>query len=87
MSQEAMENQVGKLWAEMLNIKSINFDDDFFALGGTSLLATKLMFKVYEVFSVELPLSIMAEGLTIKKMAVAIQADSTKDLERDVGVI
>ncbi|MFF2116756.1 amino acid adenylation domain-containing protein [Kitasatospora sp. NPDC058184] len=39
----ALEAAVGQLWAELLGVEHIGPDGDFFALGGTSLLAMEML--------------------------------------------
>jgi acyl-CoA synthetase (AMP-forming)/AMP-acid ligase II/thioesterase domain-containing protein/acyl carrier protein len=48
--------KIAQLWVEVLNRKDINLDDDFFAVGGTSLLATELIMRMEREFAVELSL-------------------------------
>ena len=48
--------KIAQLWVEVLNRKDINLDDDFFTLGGTSLLATELIMRMEREFAVELSL-------------------------------
>ncbi|WP_280402915.1 non-ribosomal peptide synthetase, partial [Nocardia carnea] len=40
---EGLERTVAEAWADLLGIEEIRRDDDFFALGGDSLLATRLV--------------------------------------------
>ncbi|HSE87958.1 MAG TPA: non-ribosomal peptide synthetase [Candidatus Binatia bacterium] len=47
---------ITQIWAEVLNRNHISLDDDFFAIGGTSLLATQLLMRMEREFSVELSL-------------------------------
>src|SRR6185437_7630076 len=48
--------------------------DSFFALGGNSLSAARLMFRIREVFGVELPLATFYEDATLAACAAAIEA-------------
>jgi pyochelin synthetase len=43
-----VEEQVAAVWAEVLRVDSVGRDDDFFALGGDSLLAAKLAGRLAE---------------------------------------
>ena len=49
------------IWEELLGIEKIGVNDDFFELGGDSLLATQVISRLREIFSVELSLSSMYE--------------------------
>jgi thioesterase domain-containing protein/acyl carrier protein len=50
------EVQLKYIWESALNIRPIGVEDDFFALGGDSLLATDLLLQTEEFFGVSLPL-------------------------------
>jgi len=54
-----------KIWQEVLEIKEISKDDDFFNLGGTSIAAVQLIAKINKAFNCELPISILASCRTI----------------------
>ncbi|MBT0774018.1 amino acid adenylation domain-containing protein [Kineosporia sp. J2-2] len=41
--QGALERQLSALWAELLGVEQVGRDDDFFALGGDSLLVARLV--------------------------------------------
>ncbi|UED88034.1 non-ribosomal peptide synthetase [Streptomyces profundus] len=43
---EGLETTLAELWAEVLNVESVGRNDDFFALGGNSLLSTQLVAEV-----------------------------------------
>ena len=45
------ERTLTQLWSELLDVKEIDIDTDFFELGGTSLTAFALLVKIEQVFS------------------------------------
>jgi acyl carrier protein len=47
-------SKMSAIWGEVLAIDSVAVDDDFFGLGGDSLLATTLMSHVQEAFGIQL---------------------------------
>ncbi|MGZ5330870.1 MAG: amino acid adenylation domain-containing protein [Solirubrobacterales bacterium] len=53
-SQTEIEQIVAGIWAEVLGVHAARPEDDFFASGGHSLLAMKLIHDVNEAFGVEL---------------------------------
>ncbi|NEU05531.1 amino acid adenylation domain-containing protein [Clostridium senegalense] len=50
---------LSKIWCEILNINEININDNYFILGGDSLMATKLSTKIQKEFGVNLSLEMI----------------------------
>jgi hypothetical protein len=58
------------LWAEVLQVRSIQRDADFFQLGGNARLGADLLDKVRAVFGVQLTLeALRCEAATVAGMA------------------
>jgi acyl-CoA synthetase (AMP-forming)/AMP-acid ligase II/acyl carrier protein len=75
---DATEEQLSALWVELLGTERIGVTDDFFALGGHSLIAMRLVSRIMESMQVELPLDALFSAPTIAGLATAInQQDST----------
>jgi acyl transferase domain-containing protein/acyl carrier protein len=70
-----IERITAQIWERLFGIERIGTQDDFFQLGGNSLLAIQLMSQLRKAFAVELPLSKLFETPTIAGLAVSI-ADS-----------
>jgi amino acid adenylation domain-containing protein len=68
----ATEKKLKEIWADVLGIAQMDVHDDFFDLGGDSLLATQVMTRVQKAFGVEVPLRIMFDTPTIANLAQAI---------------
>ncbi|MDP2291316.1 MAG: thioesterase domain-containing protein, partial [Actinomycetota bacterium] len=63
------------IWQKVLGRKHISIHDDFFALGGYSLLATRLFAILEERTGHRLPVSVLFEHPTIAALATAIRDD------------
>jgi amino acid adenylation domain-containing protein len=70
--QTALERVVASIWAEVLGLDQIGLYDNFFDLGGHSMLATKVTFKVREALLIELPLSSLFESPTVESQVAVI---------------
>ncbi len=67
--QTPVEHRLVALWAELLEIEPPGIEDDFFALGGYSLLGMRLLHRVYEAFGVEVPLPRLLAEPTVAGLA------------------
>ncbi|NET54733.1 MAG: hypothetical protein F6K47_00530 [Symploca sp. SIO2E6] len=67
-----VEHQIAQIWQELLGVAQIGIYDNFFTLGGHSLLVIKLMNKIEQEFSKSLPLSILFQSPTIKQLATLL---------------
>ena len=67
------EKIIVSLWEELLGIEGIGVHDDFFELGGNSLLATKLMTRLHDSFQVDLALRVIFEASTVADLSRVVQ--------------
>lgn len=78
-----LEVKLAGLWAEVLSVERVSVNDNFFDLGGHSLLATRLMFKVRELFDVELPVRALFEAPTLAGFAVVIVQHQAEQIDSE----
>jgi thioester reductase-like protein len=64
-----LEKKLANIWQEVLELEKIGINDNFFDLGGHSLLITQLLAKVRNAFNVELPLKDLFNAPTIADLA------------------
>jgi len=67
------EKRIEKIWAGVLGVNSVGINDDFFELGGHSLLAIQVMARINAQFKITVPLRMLFECSTIKKLAERIE--------------
>ncbi|WP_159054279.1 non-ribosomal peptide synthetase [Streptomyces sp. AS58] len=67
-----VERKVAALWCRVLGISQIGPDDDFFASGGNSLLAVRLLLAVRELWGVRLTIGAMYAVPTVTRMAALL---------------
>jgi acyl carrier protein len=80
----AVEKVLGALWQDLLKKPKISRQDDFFQLGGHSILATQLFARILETLGVKIRLRSLFEERRLAAIAQAItdQADEPATLER-----
>ncbi|MCP4657227.1 MAG: acyltransferase domain-containing protein, partial [bacterium] len=66
---DEVERAISRLLEELLGIAEVGVDDDFFELGGDSLLATQVVSRLRDAFGVEIPLEDFLEGRTVAGLA------------------
>jgi acyl carrier protein len=60
-----IEQEIKQIWEEVFGIESIGIHDDFFEIGGHSLLAIQLMTRIREYFNIEIELETMFDEPTV----------------------
>lgn len=74
----APRNEVERLlagfWSELLGVAEVGVEDDFFALGGHSLIAVRLFAMIRRQWKLDFPISILFEAPTISRCAALIVA-------------
>jgi acyl carrier protein len=62
------------IWQELLGIGQIGIHDNFFDLGGNSLIATQLLSRLRRNISPEISLRMVFDNLTVAELAAAIRS-------------
>jgi thioesterase domain-containing protein/NAD(P)-dependent dehydrogenase (short-subunit alcohol dehydrogenase family) len=65
----ALETSLVECWEKFLGVHPIGVEDDFFSLGGDSLLAVQLLFHIRRETAADLPTHILAEAPTVAQLA------------------
>ncbi|MFF0612267.1 non-ribosomal peptide synthase/polyketide synthase [Nocardia tengchongensis] len=74
------ERIVAEVFASLLGIERAGADDDFFALGGNSLIATQLVARLGQAAGVRIPLRAVFEDATVAGLAARIRAADAENL-------
>ena len=81
-----LEQALAPIWAEILGRDRVGRHDDFFAIGGHSLLAVRLAVRIHEALGVELPIWVLFERPTLAGCAEAIERGRVAGLP-ELGVV
>ena len=76
-----IEERLGEILAVLLNIPYVAVNDNFFFLGGNSLLGTQLISRIRDTFGVEIPLLGLFDHPTISELANEIETLILEKLE------
>jgi len=68
-----LESRVAEILGSLLNVKQVGINDNFFLLGGHSLLGIQLIGRIKEIFGVELPLYRLFEAPTVAELSPEIE--------------
>jgi len=66
---DVLELRLVQIWEDILGRRSIGVRDDFFKLGGHSILAARLMARIQQLLRIDLPLATLFKKATIEHLA------------------
>jgi len=69
MFRDALDLQLIHLWEKVLGVRPIGLRDNFFDLGGNSLVAVRLFSEMRTLIRRSLPLSVLLQAPTVEKLA------------------
>jgi acyl carrier protein len=76
-----LQRKVAALWYELLGIEQVSIHDNFFKIGGDSLLGTRLISRLSGTFPIELPLGQLIKNPTIASLSEIIEGLLLQKLE------
>jgi amino acid adenylation domain-containing protein len=85
----AVEKVIGGIWEEVLGKRRVGASENFFEIGGHSLVATQVMSRVREALRVEVELRKLFENPTVRGLAGAILAppDTRARIEKAAEIL
>lgn len=83
---------IAQLWERFLGIKTVGLDDDFFELGGNSLLAAQLLLEIKDQFRVAIDFTQFFTGANVRALsevivAAQVSASSPEALVEQLNII
>lgn len=75
------EERVAEIVATLLGVEQISIDDNFFMLGGHSLLGTQVIMRIVDAFGVDMPLRTIFEAPTVRLLSEEIEQRIVAKLE------
>jgi amino acid adenylation domain-containing protein len=74
-----IEQELARIWEELLPVRPIGAEDSFFDLGGHSLLAVQMVRRIEQECGERIPLTTVLAGPTIKHLAEALRKQRIGD--------
>jgi acyl carrier protein len=68
-----VEQRIAEMWQDLLGLDRVGVTDNFFAVGGHSLLVTRLVTRMRAELGVQLPLQVVFDAPTVADMADAVE--------------
>ncbi|HKV09544.1 MAG TPA: phosphopantetheine-binding protein, partial [Thermoanaerobaculia bacterium] len=68
-----LEELVAGIWQDLLRRGPIGRDDNLFDVGAHSILAIEFASRVYDALGLEVPLRLLFESPTVRRLGAAIQ--------------
>ncbi|HEX3128876.1 MAG TPA: non-ribosomal peptide synthase/polyketide synthase, partial [Thermoanaerobaculia bacterium] len=80
------EERLAGIWRDLLGVERIGVEDNFFSLGGHSLMATRMVSRIRDAFGAELPLRTLFEAPTLESLAGRVETSGRAAESRIVEV-
>jgi acyl transferase domain-containing protein/acyl carrier protein len=77
-----VESKIALRYQELLGIERVGIHDNFFDLGGNSLIGTQLVARLRQDFQIQIPLLSLLEAPTVEELALAIEEKIIEKLEQ-----
>ena len=75
---DSFEAQLAAIWESALGIEPISVTDNFFEIGGDSLLALRIFIEIERTLGKTFPLAVLFRAPTIEKLALALREQGWK---------
>jgi acyl carrier protein len=66
------EEVLARIWAEVLDIQNVGVTEDFFEVGGHSIVAVSIIARIRDTFEIELTITDLFQTLTVANLAKTV---------------
>ncbi|MFE2289624.1 amino acid adenylation domain-containing protein [Streptomyces sp. NPDC059452] len=75
------EELIAGIWADVLSVEEVGVDENFFDLGGDSILTIQVISRIRELFATDVPARTLFDNPTVAELAAAVEAQVLAELE------
>jgi thioesterase domain-containing protein/acyl carrier protein len=72
---DSIEQTLAQLWSTVLKVKRVGMEDNFFDLGGHSILAVRIIVEIEKLYGRRLPLATLIQTPTIRGFAAILRKE------------
>jgi MGT family glycosyltransferase len=73
-----VEEKLVELWSQLLGVRTLAIHDNFFHLGGDSLLAVKMISRAEKLFARRIPLATIFQAVTVAEFAARLATGASR---------
>ncbi|HET6484377.1 MAG TPA: phosphopantetheine-binding protein [Actinoplanes sp.] len=73
MTEHSVTEQLARIWADVLHVDLPGPDDDFFELGGDSLLATKVVLHARRIWNADLTVRVLLDHPILRDLTMRVE--------------
>ncbi|MER3374114.1 MAG: phosphopantetheine-binding protein, partial [Allomuricauda sp.] len=78
-----LESVLAGIWGDLLGVDRVGIHDNFFALGGDSLLTMKLIHKIHKKLDIKMSLKAIFQFPTIVQLIIATKSIDSDESQKD----
>lgn len=82
-----LELTILKIWKDIFNNENIGVDNNYFSIGGDSLIATSIIGKIRNKLGIKLSIRDIFENPTVNKLAIFINNNKCKEVENEQLIV
>jgi acyl transferase domain-containing protein len=76
---EGVESALAEIWASALRLDRVGAEDDFYLLGGDSIVAIELISQIRKRLGLALPVTVLLEDASVRSLAQRLDEISERD--------
>jgi amino acid adenylation domain-containing protein/natural product biosynthesis luciferase-like monooxygenase protein len=84
--QEGLQSKVADIWRQVLNLERVGAQDNFFEIGGDSLMGLRVVNRLREALDEHVSLVVIFESPTVERLAKVLEQNYADAVNRWLGI-